>query len=637
MTCAIACHKKQIMKYCLKITNIILIFPILFLFFLFTSDLCAENEGVKITSFPDNQCIKFLIIGKDTVINNGTTSLFFKKHTFPFKNNYVIIELNSVTADSGSSYLFNLKGIPLPGKDPIGYPYKEYTNVPPGNYLLRVYVVNPERSNLCLVYPFRILPPFYKTTVALVFYIFGILLFTLVIFRMRNYNFAKQRYQLEQIINERTEELLMEKDKIEELLANVLPKDTADEIKSTGKATKKKYQMATVLFSDIQGFTKIAETLNPEVLIDELDQFFFHFDSVVEKYNIEKIKTIGDAYMCAGGIPEKNRTNPVEVILAAMEMQQYMIRLKQELSEQNKPAWDIRIGIHTGSVIAGVIGHKKLSYDIWGDTVNTASRMESSGKAGKINISGSTYELVKNFFICEYRGKMPVKYKGEIDMYFVEGIRPELAEENRITPNHSFFIHLQMLRLQDLEEYILDKLENELSENLNFHNVQHTIHVSAMAELLGRAEKITDEEMLITRTASIMHDTGYLMTYENHEQASCDLVMDLLPKYKYNNKQIKQICSLILAKKDPYHPKSEMQKIMFDANYNFLSRIDFKDVALRLWKEIKAYKKDIVFKIWQQKMITLLEKYEFHTFTARKLRDVSKEKQINIIRNLTET
>ncbi len=156
------------------------------------------------------------------------------------------------------------------------------------------------------------------------------------------------------------------------------------------------------MFSDIQGFTKIAEEMNPEVLIDELDKFFFYFDSVVEKFGIEKIKTIGDAYMCAGGIPEKNRTNPVEVILAALEMKAYMKNLKETSELEGMKYWDIRIGIHTGTVVAGVVGQKKLSYDIWGDTVNTASRMESSGEAGKINISGTTYEFVKEFFTCEY-------------------------------------------------------------------------------------------------------------------------------------------------------------------------------------------------------------------------------------------
>ncbi|MCK7533498.1 MAG: hypothetical protein MZV63_21930 [Marinilabiliales bacterium] len=194
--------------------------------------------------------------------------------------------------------------------------------------------------------------------------------------------FMERQKRLEELIAERTEELQHEKEKSDNLLANMLPKGTAEEIMSKGKAAKTKYNFVTVLFSDIQGFTKIAEEMNPEVLIDELDRFFFHFDSLAEKYRIEKIKTIGDAYMCAGGIPERNRTNPVEVVLAALEMQKYMQFMKNDPANTAARFWDIRIGIHTGTVIAGVVGHKKITYDIWGDTVNTASRMESSGEPG---------------------------------------------------------------------------------------------------------------------------------------------------------------------------------------------------------------------------------------------------------------
>ncbi len=292
-------------------------------------------------------------------------------------------------------------------------------------------------------FSFRIKPPFYYSWYAILFYLLIFILIFIAYQKWRFIQHAKERLRLEEIIQERTEALIKEKDKTENLLANILPKKTADELKSKGKVTSSKFKMVTVLFADIEGFTKIAEQMNPDKLIDELDHFYFHFDSVVEKYNIEKIKTIGDAYMAAGGIPVKNQTNPVEVILAAMEMQHFMEGLKDTKTD----IWDLRIGIHTGSVIAGVVGQKKFSYDIWGDTVNTASRMESSGKIGKINISASTYQLIKEFFDCEFRGKMPVKYKGDIAMYFVDGIKPDLCEEDGLTPNAKFLTLIQLLRL----------------------------------------------------------------------------------------------------------------------------------------------------------------------------------------------
>jgi class 3 adenylate cyclase len=625
------------MKISLKITNIILIFVFAGYFDAFTSDLSGETVRDNTPEIIIPQCVKTFVIGQDTLIKDSRVLPGYSQKEFPYRDNYLSIELNTSKRSGETKYLFELAGEPSGVNVPLTYPFKEYTNLPAGHYLLKVFFVRGGEKQLCMVYPFRILAPYYKTKVAFLVYLAGLILLIWAVFSVWNYNFARQRYLLEGIINKRTEELLLEKDRTEQLLANVLPKDTADEIKSTGKAKKKKFQMVTVLFSDIQGFTKIAESMNPEVLIDQLDHFFFHFDSVVEKYNIEKIKTIGDAYMCAGGIPEKNRTNPVEVVLAALEMQQYMINLKRELSEKKLPVWDIRIGIHTGSVIAGVIGHKKLSYDIWGDTVNTASRMESSGEAGKINISGSTYELVKDFFICEYRGKMPVKYKGEIDMYFVEGIRPELTEKDKSTPNKDFFIRLQMLRLQDLEGYIIQKLEEELPSKLYFHNLTHIIHVYTMVELLGRAEQISDEEMLLTRTAALLHDMGYLMSYAAHEKASCDFALEILPKYKYSEEQIREICKLILANIDPFHPKNKREMIMIDANYNYLSRVDFKEVALRIWREVKEFNDEITFDEWKDEMISLLEQFEFHTSTAKKLRDVRKEEQIRIIRELRET
>jgi adenylate cyclase len=153
-----------------------------------------------------------------------------------------------------------------------------------------------------------------------------------------------------------------------------------------------------------------------------LDFCFNHFDEIVEKYGLERIKTIGDAYMAVGGLPMANQTNPIDAVSAGLEIQQFMNDLKQQRETEGKTAWQCRLGIHSGEVIAGVVGTKKFAYDIWGNTVNAASRMESSGEVGKVNISGATYQLVKDQFQCEYRGKIEAKNKGEVEMYFVEGI-----------------------------------------------------------------------------------------------------------------------------------------------------------------------------------------------------------------------
>jgi class 3 adenylate cyclase len=214
-------------------------------------------------------------------------------------------------------------------------------------------------------------------------------------------------------------EIEKQQKQVEKLLHNILPEETAQELKNTGQATPKHYKMVSVLFTDFKGFTNIAEKLTPHEVIEELNKCFLVFDEICEKYNLEKIKTIGDAYMCAGGLPVSNNSNPIDAVKAGLEMQNFMEKWKQEQIKNQKPIWELRLGIHTGEVIAGVIGKNKFAYDIWGDTVNLASRMESAGEVGKVNISETTYELIKNDFQCTFRGDIDAKNKGKVKMYFV--------------------------------------------------------------------------------------------------------------------------------------------------------------------------------------------------------------------------
>ncbi|HLP52561.1 MAG TPA: adenylate/guanylate cyclase domain-containing protein, partial [Chitinophagales bacterium] len=211
-----------------------------------------------------------------------------------------------------------------------------------------------------------------------------------------------------------------EKRRSDELLLNILPEEVMHELKAHGKTTAKNYAKATVLFADIKDFTGISERLTPDELIEGLDAYFERFDKVIEKYDIEKIKTIGDAYVCAGGVPTKSEGNPHLVVQAALDFMREIDTLRRERTAQGKIPFEFRIGIHTGQLVAGVIGIRKFAYDIWGDTVNMAARMQQAGEIGKINISGATYEMVKDKFACVYRGKIEAKNKGEIDMYFVE-------------------------------------------------------------------------------------------------------------------------------------------------------------------------------------------------------------------------
>jgi class 3 adenylate cyclase len=211
-----------------------------------------------------------------------------------------------------------------------------------------------------------------------------------------------------------------QKDQIESLLLNILPQEVARELQDQGAAIPRDYQSVSVLFTDFKDFSKIAEGLSPNDLVTELDQYFQEFDNIIERNNLEKIKTIGDAYMCAGGIPTENSTHPMNIVKAGLEMQAFMHVQNRLRQDKGMVPWGLRIGVHTGPIVAGVVGRKKYAYDIWGNTVNIASRMESNGEVGKVNISSATYNMVKDSYKCEYRGKISAKNIGEIDMYFID-------------------------------------------------------------------------------------------------------------------------------------------------------------------------------------------------------------------------
>jgi class 3 adenylate cyclase len=222
------------------------------------------------------------------------------------------------------------------------------------------------------------------------------------------------------VLAEKNRVIEAERKRSEELLLNILPVAVADELKLNGSAQAQHYEEATVLFTDFKGFSAISKLMSPADLVQALDYAFKNFDRIIGKYGLEKIKTIGDAYMCAGGLPGKDATSPVQVVRAALEIQQFLREWNSERVGRGEPAFEARIGIHTGPLVAGVVGSKKFAYDIWGDTVNVASRMETSSEAGRVNISAATFKYVKDTFSCEYRGKVPAKNVGEVEMYYVE-------------------------------------------------------------------------------------------------------------------------------------------------------------------------------------------------------------------------
>lgn len=297
-----------------------------------------------------------------------------------------------------------------------------FTNLPPGEHRFEVqaFCSNLKWSKTTL-FTFTVFPPWYRTTMAYIVYalIFGLII--LFVVRWRTAQLMRDKEKLEQTVSDRTADLVEEKRKSDDLLLNILPEEIAEELKAKGHAEAKGYDIVSVIFTDFVGFTAMSARLEPEEVVERINACFKGFDLIMEKYGIEKIKTIGDAYMAASGLPKPNPNAVENAILAALEMQEFISKRQTAFKNEGKQSFVMRLGIHTGPVVAGIVGVKKFQYDIWGDTVNTAARMESNGEMGKVNISNDTYLLVKNnpLFVFEHRGKLEAKGKGKMDMWFV--------------------------------------------------------------------------------------------------------------------------------------------------------------------------------------------------------------------------
>ncbi|MBN2890756.1 MAG: HD domain-containing protein [Bacteroidales bacterium] len=428
-------------------------------------------------------------------------------------------------------------------------------------------------------------------------------------------------------------------EKLENTIAQIPPDQLPSDISISIGEKSLRFNMVTILFIDIHGFKKISEGKNVQDVIDELDQILFNINKIAKKYKLQIIKTIGDTYMVAGGVPVKNSTNPIDVVMAGVEIASYVKILHDEYEARGQEFWEMRIGINTGAVKASAYGKKKISYDLKGETVNIATRMASSSEIGKINISANTYVLVNEYFICEHHGQLPVKYEGLLDMYFVDSLKPEYSSdphETGLLPNHTFQVKYALRQFADLQEIILDKLEKELPDYLYYHNYKHTIDVVNQAELIGYGEKVTDEEILLLKTAALFHDAGHTISYQNHEYYGCQIAKEILPKYNYTEEQIEHINELIMATELPPKPKTTLERIMCDSDLDYLGRIDFIPVSNTLYDELKAQNKMGALNDWNKIQVKFLTSHQYFTNTANNLREVNKEKQIDRIKSTIE-
>lgn len=360
---------------------------------------------------------------EDSLIQLKTGLNSLDEVTFTHRDKFFIVEfsLADYRDPTLNQYSYKLEGYDDDWSPASGINLIRYNNIPAGRYTfkLRGKAGREEWSENEIAIKVRVLKAFYKS---LWFQILaGLIIAGLVygFFRYRTYRAKQREKALEALVRERTRDLEKEKQKSEELLLNILPAETAEELKKNGFAKAKRHQPVTVMFSDFEGFSRISEQLEPEELVALIDRCFRKFDEITEKHGLEKIKTVGDAYLCVGGIFTSDENLALNMINAAIEIQDFMENLAEENEPIGRPYFRARIGIHTGPVVAGIVGFKKFAYDIWGDTVNVASRMETYGAVGRVNISETTYKLVKDKFTCTYHGDFK-EHDKTVKMYLVE-------------------------------------------------------------------------------------------------------------------------------------------------------------------------------------------------------------------------
>lgn len=463
--------------------------------------------------------------------------------------------------------------------------------------------------------------------------IFAIVAFVIVVFylfyRLIVFRESGKRRELDHLLRERTEELLKERVKAQSRTA--IDSAVPEEQRRSGYVQARKYRMVTVLFYDVR-CTSQADGTVASTIIDTLDWLHYQFDAVVKKHGVRKVKTVGDTFVCVAGVSDRNHTDPVKMVLVALELMQ-IVNDQNRNSPSPENVVELRIGIDTGSVVMGIAEETMLYNSIWGSTVNTASRLQVAGGVGGVNISENTYLLVNTFFKCEYQCTIPIKNKGDVKIYLVQGILSHLSDDSRcILPNKIFSEEMQLFRLADLEDFVLGKLERELPGNLYYHNLKHTIDVYTQVELMGRSENITREEMLLLRTAALLHDTGHLVDYANHEAMSVKFAQEILPKYGYSDNQIARIAELIMATKLPPKPSNLLEQIICDADLDYLGRSDFIPVSNLLYMELHEMGMVDSIQEWNQKQVKFIEAHQYFTQTAINQRDVNKSTQLENIK-----
>lgn len=425
---------------------------------------------------------------------------------------------------------------------------------------------------------------------------------------------------------------------LKNVLQSQMPDNVVEDLQKGRPVAPKEHICTTVMFTDIRNFTQIVDNYSAQQLVNILDKYFNVFDEILDKYQVRKIKTIGDSYMCASGLVSDIKDHAFRVLLAALEMKDFIDNKKREMINIDSDYMELRFGIHTGEVVAGMVGKTNKVYDLWGKTVNIAHRMEESATVQSINISGSTYDMVWPFFDVTYRGKLPVKNKGVLQMYGVHGLNTKYSKNgSRFEPNELFWkrinIHLNSaIQYEQFEQETLKFLKDNLDTNLHYHCLDHTIEVVDAVDTICVGENLSTEEYLILKAAAVLHDIGFVRSPDKHEEHSVEIARQWLPKYGFNDSMIEEICCCIASTKMGFKANNKLQQLLIDADLFYLGTNNYFKHAESLKEEFVFLGREFDNSEWLDVQIDFLNQHQYYRTYAKKYLEPNKRKVLDTLK-----
>lgn len=429
--------------------------------------------------------------------------------------------------------------------------------------------------------------------------------------------------------------------RINQLLNNIFPATVLDDLYTKNGFMPRRIEKGVVLFTDFVDFSTKSKSIKPIRLLKKLDYYFTQFDAIMERYKLEKIKTIGDAYMALAGVTEDNPEPALRACLAAIEIRNFMLNEQNVAKAFKKDFWEIRIGIHQGPLVAGIIGDSKKSFDVWGDTVNIAARAEQGASPGLIEVSKNIYQEVHPYFNLSSKGKIEIKKRGgQIEMFTLDRIQQAwclYGEGKYASVDLRVKCGLPSVDFDHMRKDILNRLKSLLPAEIVYHDLSHTLNVEKAVVRYAKLEGIADEEITLLQTAALYHDAGFIYSYDANESFAIQLATSNLPRFGYNQHQINVVCKMIAATQINVQPKTQLEKLMVDADHDYLGRADYYIIASRLRKELAHFGREMNDETWiefQLKYLSTIHRY--HTETATNIRLQSKKTRIHELQQQLE-